>query len=99
MAIVDEAADSQVRGRRATPADLRQATPEQLLAAVLSPFDGDVIEEGLASVANDLTVLSSLDMDEAARTAIHTAQTRLLVIAEMYRRFAALTIRAGHPTT
>lgn len=82
------------------PADLRQATPEQLLAAVLSPFDGDVIEEGLAGIANDLTLLSGSDLDEPTRVALHTMESRLRVLAEMHRRQVRdLSIRAGHPTT
>jgi len=82
------------------PADLRQATPEQLLAAALSPFDGDVIEEGLAGIASDLTLLTWLDMDEPTRVALHTMQSRILVLAELHRRQVLdLSIRAGHPTT
>lgn len=97
---VDEPVDSFVRGRRVVPADLRQATPEQLLAAVLSPFDGDVIEEGLAGIANDLTLLSGSDLDEPTRVALHTMESRLRVLAEMHRRQVRdLSIRAGHPTT
>jgi len=82
------------------PADLRQATFEQLLAAAISPFDGDLIEDGLAGVANGLAILSHLDVDESTRLALHTMETRVRVLAEMHRRkVVSLSTRAGHPTT